>query len=185
MLYFSRCLSSPQGAGSTSVMTETLCEIYFRGDFLYHFSNYEKDFSTRTCTPKDIDFILGVYEKTLFYQVREFYEVDLKTFHERFYSDYFEIEIIEKNHNLVGFYQIGDDNKIIHIKRFFLHPDYHKKGIGKNLLSSMILWAKENQRETIKLMVWENNPAYFFYKSFGFQEVEKQNHKFLLHLPLK
>jgi GNAT superfamily N-acetyltransferase len=150
----------------------------------FRFEENKKNLITRTCTQDDRAFLLSVYEQTIFHQVREYYTVDLSMFHKRFDSDYHEIHIIEQNLTPAGFYQVAECHKMVYVKRFFLHPDFHKKGIGKKLMEEIISWSIQRGKNKIQLMVWENNPALNFYKHLGFLEEKKEGHKSLMCLPL-
>ena len=47
---------------------------------------------------------------------------------------------------------------------------YQNKGIGQELIEYAKRFAEENNCHQILLNVWENNPAYEFYKKMGFRE---------------
>ncbi len=94
---------------------------------LFHFYDKNNNLTSRICNKSDKSFILDIYERTIFNQVREFYEVDLEMFNNRFDTDYHTIELILHNNKPIGIYQIDIDRTIISIQRLFLHPDYHKQ----------------------------------------------------------
>lgn len=55
--------------------------------------------------------------------------------------------------------------------------DKRGKGIGSQLMSSMIQLAKDNFRiELLHLQVYADNPAVRLYKRFGFREFGRQTH---------
>lgn len=73
--------------------------------------------------------------------------------------NYFVAEINEKLVGIGGY----DQTKI---RTFFVDPHYHKKGIGKKLLSKILEEAKN--KGVKKLLVWSTFYAQPFYAKFGF-----------------
>lgn len=80
----------------------------------------------------------------------------------------------------VGFAQLVMDSReellkgarTMEIRRIYTAQDYIGKGVGKELMSTSIQEARQRDRDSIWLGVWEKNPrAIAFYKKWGFQEV--------------
>lgn len=76
-----------------------------------------------------------------------------------------------------GFKKI--DEGVCELKRVFLHPDYHGHGLGKLLVSELMVQAKNyknHKYHTMRLEVYNppaQQPAINLYKKFGFYEIEK------------
>jgi len=69
------------------------------------------------------------------------------------------------------------EDKICELKRLWLLPDYHGKGLGYRMMQELLLFAREKGYERIRL---ETDPVYQkraveFYKRLGFYEVQIPN----------
>ncbi len=60
--------------------------------------------------------------------------------------------------------------KYLYIDDLCVDKKYQNKGIGQELIEYAKRFAEENNCHQILLNVWENNPAYEFYKKMGFRE---------------
>ena len=69
------------------------------------------------------------------------------------------------------------EDKICELKRLWLLPDYHGKGLGYRMMQELLVFARETGYERIRL---ETDPVYQkravkFYKQLGFYEVPIPN----------
>lgn len=97
-----------------------------------------------------------------------------KIFDKGFQDNYAKITILIKGQKRIGFYQLTEIDKQIDITKLFLSPKYQSKGIGGFLMRHFeTLGYKE-----IMLQVWDNNPAYNFFKKLGYETTAKKNHKY-------
>ena len=78
-----------------------------------------------------------------------------------------------KGSRRIGYYQLTEKNDCLEITKIFLSRTYQKRGIGRYLMESFEMLG---YRDLI-LQVWENNPAYHFYKQLGYRKIKKKNHK--------
>ncbi len=63
-------------------------------------------------------------------------------------------------------------DEVLVIHTFGVHPDYHRKGISKEMMNYIISYAEENNYKAIRLdVIPGNTPAERLYKSFGFYYV--------------
>jgi len=61
------------------------------------------------------------------------------------------------------------------IEAIFIHPDFRKHGIGKDLMKEAEKVALQKNHTYIDLQVWENNASAFkLYVNSGFHTVEKR-----------
>ncbi|MDD4029260.1 MAG: GNAT family N-acetyltransferase [Caldisericia bacterium] len=61
------------------------------------------------------------------------------------------------------------------IEAIFIHPDFRKQGIGKDLMKEAEKVALQKNHAYIDLQVWENNSSAFkLYENSGFCTVEKR-----------
>lgn len=66
-----------------------------------------------------------------------------------------------------------DYSDIFVVYTFAVHPQYLKKGVGKNLMAFIISHGMETGVRAIRLDVYEKNtPAISLYKSFGFEYMD-------------
>ena len=69
--------------------------------------------------------------------------------------------------------------RLVHQTEFgiIVDADYHRRGIGSFLLSSIMKLAKNHFHvELIHLQVYQGNSAVFLYEKFGFREFGRQTH---------
>lgn len=67
------------------------------------------------------------------------------------------------------------DKKVTRLHKLYLLPESQGKGMGKLVLDSIAVLAKENHSETISLNVNRFNKAFTFYKKMGFEIVAEEN----------
>ncbi|WP_291099832.1 MULTISPECIES: GNAT family N-acetyltransferase [unclassified Flavobacterium] len=67
------------------------------------------------------------------------------------------------------------DKNVTRLHKLYLLPESQGKGMGKLLLDSIVVLAKENHSETISLNVNRFNKAFAFYKKMGFEIVAEEN----------
>lgn len=83
------------------------------------------------------------------------------------------------NDRLIGI--IGAKNRGTHISLFFIHPNFHRRGIGKQLFNSA--YAKQTG---IQITVNSSSYAMKFYESLGFSKTfEEQETDGLKYTPMK
>lgn len=70
------------------------------------------------------------------------------------------------NDALIGI--IGTKNRDSHISLFFIHPKFHRRGIGRQLFDSVYANRK------IQMTVNSSSYAVRFYESLGFQKIENE-----------
>ncbi|KAI8973670.1 acyl-CoA N-acyltransferase [Mycotypha africana] len=106
------------------------------------------------------------------------YELQLKEINDPSMSTFM---AIDKNNVAVGFAQLRlskevydfiGDNDAIELQRIYVDKNCKGKGVGKALLLASIEKAKQLDKKTVWLGVWEHNPkAIAFYERFGFTKV--------------
>ncbi|MEY4595172.1 MAG: hypothetical protein RIQ47_1582 [Bacteroidota bacterium] len=60
------------------------------------------------------------------------------------------------------------DEKTIKVQKIYVHPDFHGRGIGRELIQTAIDMATAQGRSSLELQVNRANPAVRFYKQLGF-----------------
>lgn len=56
-------------------------------------------------------------------------------------------------------------------------PEYHGKGVGRDLLAAMFKWAETKHKDTFCYVVKYNTPRYVWYKRLGFEKLEETEWK--------
>ncbi len=133
-------------------------------------------FTTRGCKKTDYSFVFGLVKKSLFPFVAKYYQPDKAMFDERFYHDYKERTIILRGKRRIGFYHLVPQVGVLHVKGIFISSAYQRKGIGQFLMR----YFETLGFKRILLEVWENNPAYRFYRKWGYCVFKKKNHKYFM-----
>jgi diamine N-acetyltransferase len=67
------------------------------------------------------------------------------------------------------------NKSVTKLHKLYLLPESQGRGIGKLLIESIAVLAKENQSEIISLNVNRFNKAYAFYKKMGFEIVAEED----------
>jgi ribosomal protein S18 acetylase RimI-like enzyme len=132
--------------------------------------------STRPCKKSDYAFAFGLVKETIFPLVAVYFSPSKEMFDERFARDYKERIILLHNNKRIGLYQLTPSKDFLDIKGLFLIAQYRKKGIGKVLMR----YFESLHPKKLHLEVWDNNPAFVFYKKLGYNVVERKGHKFVM-----
>ncbi len=152
--------------------------------------------SIRTATIQDAALIAGISRET-FYDT--YAEYNTKADMDKFLSEQFTTEQliaqVGQPFNVFLLAYIGDElagyiflkdnthedlaGNALEINRFYARRLFIGKGIGKALMQAAIAHAIKEKKETIWLIVWQQNlRAIQFYTSFGFEIADKR--KFIL-----
>jgi ribosomal protein S18 acetylase RimI-like enzyme len=135
----------------------------------------------RKCRKSDYDFVYRIARETLFPIIHKYVEPDKEKFDNSFLREYKSFVILMMGKRRIGFYQLQREGNVIHIVKIFLSPAYHGRGIGRELMGYFeTLGARK-----LVLQVWDNNPAYKFYKKLGYKRVLKKNHKIFMEKDLR
>jgi GNAT superfamily N-acetyltransferase len=76
--------------------------------------------------------------------------------------------VCEVNEEILGFAIVSLTDK--NVWALFIHPDYEKKGIGRQLHDIMMNWYFENTTDTIWLSTSPGTRAESFYRKAGWKE---------------
>ena len=80
--------------------------------------------------------------------------------------------VAEFDERVVGFmvYELHKDQ--LHILNFAVHPDFHRRGVGKQIVGKLISKLSHQRRNRIMLEVRETNlSAQLFFRQLGFRAV--------------
>ena len=80
--------------------------------------------------------------------------------------------LCEIDDNVVGFSIIGLSQR--NVWALFVHPDFEKKGIGRQLHDIMLDWYFNQTNETIWLGTGPNTRAELFYRTAGWREAGRR-----------
>jgi DNA-binding MarR family transcriptional regulator/N-acetylglutamate synthase-like GNAT family acetyltransferase len=141
----------------------------------------EKSISIRSYyTSEDVKNMIE--QQWLFYnQVHKWDRNFLSYLHETFNADIERIWIAEISGQFAGCIGlVNDAAKVGQLRWFLVNPSFHKKGVGTQLINSLIQYCKDHNYERIFLWtVSDMITARPLYKKFGFKIVEKQEEKSL------
>lgn len=133
---------------------------------------------SRPCQPFDRDFVKGLVEETLRPLVSVYFDWDESLFEQSWQQRWRQRTIILAEGRRVGYIQYETSPAgYLYIAGLFLTPTAQGRGWGEWLLSHM-----EGQAEgrTVRLHVWENNPAVRFYQQHGYHILDTDGHKHLM-----
>jgi GNAT superfamily N-acetyltransferase len=127
--------------------------------------------SQRAATLDDIEWLEPFYESIM----RPYYvELDL-TWDDTKFREYFDpqsTKIVQADGIDIGLLQVRDRADCIYLGDIQLDREYRNKGIGTNLIESVIRSAVIVNKP-VRLRVLQGNPAKRLYLRLGFKEVEK------------
>ena len=95
-------------------------------------------------------------------------------------NTYFILSKAGTNKNAAGFLitrQAPGEEELLLIA---VHPEYRRRGIGKDLLQQLVSDAANRGTTQIYLEMRENNPAASLYKNFGFEPIGRRLKYYLL-----
>jgi len=121
----------------------------------------------------DYDFVLRVTRQTLFPLLAKYLKPSVEVFKERFRKNHKDITILQSKSRRIGFFQLKKHKNHLEIVRIFFSPAYQKKGLGKGLMQ----YFETSGYPKILLELWDNNPAYHFYRKIDYKVIKKENHK--------
>ncbi|MFH1445149.1 MAG: GNAT family N-acetyltransferase [Nanoarchaeota archaeon] len=129
--------------------------------------------SIRKCRKSDYGFVFKVTKATLFKYISKYRKLDLKKFRDDFYESCKDTVILMSKGRRIGLFQLDKKKNCLEIVKIVISPAYHGRGIGWFLMK----YFETLGFSKICLQVWENNPAYHFYKELGYKVIRKINHK--------
>jgi ribosomal protein S18 acetylase RimI-like enzyme len=133
-------------------------------------------FKFRNSKKSDLDFVINLIKST-------FKEHIIQTWgewDENSQYEYWKKNLKPKLHKIIvfdntdiGLYSIIEDEKSIELDLIFLIPEFQNKGIGKEIVTSLIETANKKSK-SLKLKVLQSNiKALQFYKSLSFNVVKE------------
>ena len=139
-------------------------------------------------TVADFDIIIEIAHKTWPLTYAEILsQAQLNYMLEAFYSDTALRANIENGHQFIlakeegicfgfaSFESYYQNEKATKIHKIYILPEAQGKGIGKLLMDSIAVFAKENQSTSLLLNVNRFNKALTFYQKLGFEIFEEIN----------
>lgn len=67
-----------------------------------------------------------------------------------------------------GAYSEMEEPEIYKLRKLYIDPKQHKKGIGRRVLEDILLIAQQNNAQALRVNVNRENPARHFYERMGF-----------------
>jgi len=101
--------------------------------------------------------------------------------------------VVEQGRKIVGCggYHVTEVNSVGRISWNLVHPDYKRKGMGKQLVNYCIEKLR-NEKAVRMIVVWTSQLAYIFYGKFGFRIRDIQRnywgkglHLFMMEFPVR
>ncbi|MCD6229610.1 MAG: GNAT family N-acetyltransferase [Candidatus Diapherotrites archaeon] len=97
------------------------------------------------------------------------------------HSDNITVLVAKTNENLVGF-AVGESQKGVNQKKgnfdIYIKKEYHKKGVGKKLMTELTKQFKEKNRRSISVNYYKaNKNARQFYEKMGFNVISETSLK--------
>ena len=134
------------------------------------------EWTERPCTLEDRAFVNGLVRETIFPLVSAFEVPDAAPLEERFTRLHARHILLLDGESPFGFYWVEREGDVLYIRRLFLAASHRRQGIGECLMRRFETLGAD----TLRLEVWENNPACTFYMRLGYQVVATNGHKFVL-----
>ena len=81
-----------------------------------------------------------------------------------------EVQIVAVDGKDIGWLQVSETSTEMRLQQFFISPDHQRRGIGTEVLNSLVAIWKATGKPVV-LTVLKNNPARRLYERFGFSVV--------------
>lgn len=140
----------------------------------------EQNWTERPCAWADGEFVNGLVRETIYPLVREFHAPDEAQLADRFARKFAQHVILLDGDKPIGFYLVEQQEEVLHIRRLFLVSSHRGRGIGGHLMRRFETLGPK----TLRLEVWENNPAVAFYAHLGYRTVAAKGHKLVMEKTL-
>jgi ribosomal protein S18 acetylase RimI-like enzyme len=88
-----------------------------------------------------------------------------------------EVQIVAVDGKDIGWLQVSETPTEMRLQQFFISPDHQRRGIGTEVLNSLVAIWKATGKPVV-LTVLKNNPARRLYERFGFSVVGEAGVKF-------
>ncbi|WP_036479312.1 GNAT family N-acetyltransferase [Myxosarcina sp. GI1] len=124
-----------------------------------------KSYLIRQATKSDLDLLDRLYTENMKGYVERVYPWNSKLFRDKFVP--LEYLVLECNRQIVGFFKIVFERENIYLAEIQICSEYRNRGIGTDLLSSIIQQFGTTNR--IWLKVIKGNPAINLYRRLGFK----------------
>ena len=128
--------------------------------------------SLRLAKLEDKDFLWSLHRETLQEYIDEIWgwdeQVQQKIFNDSF--DPSDRQIVETDGCAIGMLQADRHTDFIFLKNIQIAPSYQHRGIGSEIVISLIEEAND-RGIPIRLQVLKVNPAHSFYERLGFREI--------------
>lgn len=134
----------------------------------------------RQATEQDLDFLLQLREQTMIaYLEQAGIAIDRATHLSRIKYQFENAQIVEWQHQRIGLLKTQTNHQAIEIIQIQIAPAYQGKGLGKQVLQSVIAQGKSQQLK-ISLSVLKQNPAFHLYQRLGFVLVSEDEKSYYL-----
>jgi GNAT superfamily N-acetyltransferase len=139
--------------------------------------------SLRAACDEDFAFARDVYFATMRWVVESLFGWDQVREEENFarFFKFDEARIITADGRSVGWIQEQLDDSRINLGSFYVMPEMQRRGIGTQVLRTLLAHATE-QSKAITLAVVKINPARYFYERHGFRITHEDQHKFYMRV---
>jgi len=72
---------------------------------------------------------------------------------------------------VLGFCSLSQDRQALFIRELHLVPEQRGRGVGSQVLETLVDWAAQRRLPLLRLMVFKSNPARQLYLRHGFVEM--------------
>jgi ribosomal protein S18 acetylase RimI-like enzyme len=147
------------------------------------FTRPAMNINLRAACDEDFAFARAVYFATMRWIVESLFGWDQVREEENF-ARFFKLDearIITADGRSVGWIQEQVDDSRINLGSFHVMPEMQRRGIGTQVLRTLLAHATE-QSKAITLAVVKMNPARHFYERHGFRITHEDQHKFYMRV---
>jgi ribosomal protein S18 acetylase RimI-like enzyme len=136
----------------------------------------------RRATEKDLEFLIWLRQETMAEHLKSAgMEVDEENHLSRIKHQFEHAKIILLKNQKIGLLKLIETDTEIEILQIQIMPDYQNKGIGKDIIQSII----ENssiKKIPVKLSVLKTNKAQNLYKTLGFAIYDEDKYSYFMKM---
>jgi len=137
-------------------------------------------FTFKKASKEDIEFLLWLRKETMVeHYIKAGKEVNEENLLGRIKDNFEHAKIILLNNQKIGLLKVAKNKTEIEIHQIQIAPNYQNKGIGKQIIQS-ILQEASAKKIPVKLSVLKVNKAQTLYKNLGFAIYDENEYSYFM-----
>lgn len=138
------------------------------------------DLTFKKATEEDIEFLLWLRKETMVeHYINAGKDVNEESLLSRIHYQFEHAKIILLDHQKIGLLKVAEQDNEIEIFQIQIAPNYQNKGIGRQIVQS-ILKEASTKKIPVKLSVLKINKAQTLYQNLGFEIYDENEFSYFM-----